>query len=117
MKLMQDALSILLSQAIEGMSVREAALKCRVPAHRLRDIIYRKVQRPDAEVLQAISVGLGIPYPRLALAAYGIIADAPGVPEDRSDTSSLENGTPADDDREHQWRQSGVPSRRAIAST
>ena len=73
--LMPDALSILLSQSLGGLSVREAAELCHLPPHRLRDIIYKRVKRPDEDVLKAIELGLGVPYERLALAAYGIIHD------------------------------------------
>ena len=77
--LMPDALSILLSQALGKRSVREGAELCNLPPHRLRDIIYKRVKRPDEEVLKAIERGLDVPYERLALAAYGIIHEPVAV--------------------------------------
>ena len=86
--------------------MREAADKCAVPPHRLRDIIYRKVQHPDSEVLAGISRGLGIPYEKLALAAYGII-HIPDDPIEMDDTAPLEEAPPADSTNGHKWNQTG----------
>lgn len=76
---MQDALKILVAQAIGNRSVREAAELCGLPEHRLRDVVYGHSKRPNPDVLEAIESGLGIPYDRLALAAYGRLTEPPSL--------------------------------------
>ena len=98
------------------MSVRAAAEKCELPAYRLRDIIYRKVQHPDAEILAGISRGLGIPYEQLALAAYGIIHD-PAEPQEWDDTAPLEEAPPADSNNGHEWKRAGPRPKAVSAAT
>lgn len=73
--LMQDALKIVISQAIGSRSVQEAADACGLPYHHLADIIYGRTKRPKPDVLEAIERGLGVPYDRLALAAYGRLTE------------------------------------------
>lgn len=79
MNLMQDALQVLVAQALGSRSVREGAEMCGIPEHRLRDVIYGKSKRPQPDVLEAIERGLGVPYDRLALAAYGRLTEPPIV--------------------------------------
>jgi transcriptional regulator with XRE-family HTH domain len=79
-RLMEDALAVLVSQALGGRSIREAAAVCGLADHRLADVLYNRSKRPHPEVLQAIAAGLNVPYEKLALAAYGIIHEAEPVP-------------------------------------
>lgn len=114
---MPDALSTLLQQSLGRRSVREAAELCGLPPHRLRDIIYKRVKRPDEEVLRAIERGLGVEYERLALAAYGIIRDA-DPPHGGEDPASLEETPPADSTERKAWpppRRLGTRLQRASA--
>lgn len=71
--LMEDALSVLVSQALGGRSIHEGAQLCGIADHLLRDIVLKKTRRPAPETLRAVSVGLDVDYERLALAAYGVI--------------------------------------------
>lgn len=65
-------LAILLKDAIGDRPVREAAERCGVPQQRLYDILYGRSRMPEPDTLRAIERGLGIPYDKLALAAYGV---------------------------------------------
>lgn len=82
---MEDALATLIKQRMAelGLSFRKTDAQCDLPTGTMSSIIYGKTRRPSAEVLQAISRGLDIPYRELALAAYGIIGDNPPYPQMR----------------------------------
>ncbi len=72
---MEDALSILVSQALDGRPVREAAEVCEIADYLIRDILYKKTRRPAPETLRAIARLGNVTYEQLALAAYGIIRE------------------------------------------
>ena len=113
LRLMNDALATLVSQALEGRSVRKAAELCQLPEHQLSAVIYGRSRRPHPDTLLAIAGGLGIPYEKLALAAYGIIHayDLEGS----DDTPPLDETPPVDSDSGHQWN-SRAGRKRAIPS-
>lgn len=93
---MEDALAALVSQGLGSLSIRGAAAVCELPDYLLRDIVYKRTKRPAPETLRALEKGLGIPYPNLALAAYGIITPADLDLEVSADTPPLEDGAPPD---------------------
>lgn len=55
------------------LSFRKADAECQLPQGTMSSIVYGKSQRPGPEILQALSVGLKMPYKTLALAAYGLL--------------------------------------------
>lgn len=74
MRIVKTALADQVAQAIEdqGLSMREAARRCGLSLGRLADVRYGRTALPQRETLQAIADGLGLSYPDLALAAYGV---------------------------------------------
>ncbi len=55
------------------MSFRKAADRCPgIGFAALHQIVHGYSKLPEADTLTAISIGLGIPFDKLALAAYGV---------------------------------------------
>lgn len=77
MRLVMNALASKVQQAIDEqqLSVREAAKRCGISFGLMTNILYGRTQRPKSETLDALSLGLGLSYRELALAAYGVISD------------------------------------------
>jgi hypothetical protein len=75
MRLVTTALPDILAQAVseKGLSMRDAARACGLSLGRFADVYYGRTQRPQPETLQSIADGLALPYPSLALAAYGVV--------------------------------------------
>lgn len=82
MRLVTNALAAKVQQAIDdqGISVRDAAIRCHVGLGVLSSVLYGRSARPKPETLEALAAGLGLSYRELALAAYGVITDAQPVP-------------------------------------
>jgi len=82
MRLVTNALAAKLQQAIDDqeLTVRDAAERCSVGLGVLSSVLYGRSARPKPETLEALASGLRLSYRELALAAYGVITDAPLVP-------------------------------------
>ena len=77
-----NALAVLITEAIAEHPMREVARRCGLSQWRLYKIAQGRSKRPEPETLRAIERGLGIPYAKLALAAYGANGESTSPQED-----------------------------------
>lgn len=124
---MEDALKMLLAQLIGERPVLEVARAAGVNYPGVYAILEGRSRRPNADMLFKLATALTPDgdametYKRLALAAYGVIApppDMPNGPEGSDDNGTLETAPPDANLREEQnWPRAGRKPQKLSTAT